>query len=282
MSSHSPAFLHTARAPLLLLLLLGLLVTLGCGAPSSPVAGRPQPSSSSAAAAPNLTVTVNVSTLPSLPYLSQAVPGNFLGLSLEWPNPLHFIGPNVSSPHQSFYTLLPYLSTRQGQGPTLRIGGSSSDRSWYNPTGLPAPLWSDFVANITDDTYAVLERLSSALNLSIIAGVNFRYAYSMNVTGPEVQAMLRVVGKEGWASGRWSIEVGNEQDIMDACGANPYEDYRPCGWGWNNFTVVTPPAHSSFLQHIRPTPPPHPPNLSSHLYTLASVLCVLCRSTTGA
>jgi hypothetical protein len=277
MSSQSHAALHTAPSFLLLLLhLLGLLVTSSCGALSSPVPRSPRPSSSSAAG-PNLTVTVDVSTLPSLPYLSQAVPGNFLGLSLEWPNPLHFIGPNVSAPHHSFYTILPYLSTRQGRGPILRIGGSSSDRSWYNPTGLPAPQWSDFVANITDDTYTVLERMSSALNLSIIAGVSFRYPYSMNITGPEVEAMLRVVGKEGWASGRWSIEVGNEQDIMDACGAHPYEDYRPCGWGWNNFTVVTTHTHTLSTLHSR-----------SHMWTLTLCSCAVCvcvcvcRSTTGA
>ena len=191
-----------------LLLLLALLLAPSSGLRSPRTSPRaPSP----AAAGPDLTVTVNVSTLPLLPNASQAIPGNFLGLSLEWCNPLHFIGPNVSNPHQSFYTLLPYMSTRQGLGPTLRIGGSSSDRSWYNPTGLPAPHWSDFVANITDDTYAVLERVSRVLNVSVIAGVSFRYAYAMNISGPEVEAMLRVVGKDGWASGRWSIEQGNEQ-----------------------------------------------------------------------
>ena len=266
MSSQSNASIHTAPfLPILLLLILGLLATPSCGVFSHPVPLSPRPSFSSAASGPSFTVTVDVSTLPSLPYLSQAVPGNFLGLSLEWPNPLHFIGPNVSAPHHSFYTILPYLSTRQGRGPILRIGGSSSDRSWYNPAGLPAPQWSDFVANITDDTYTVLERMSSALNLSIIAGVSFRYPYSMNITGPEVEAMLRVVGKEGWASGRWSIEVGNEQDIMDACGAHPYEDYRPCGWGWNNFTVVTTHTHTLSTLHSHST-----------VWTLTLCSCAVC------
>lgn len=172
----------------------------------------------------------------SIHRISQHVPGNFFGLSLEWCNPLHLIGPNLTRPHHSFHNIFPYLSTRDGTGPTLRVGGSSSDRSWYNPLGRPQPDWTDFVANITDDTYVALERVSRTFNSSIIAGVSFRLAYNGSIFAPEVAAMTRAVDPAGWGS-RWTIEIGNEQELYDACGSHPYEDYRPCSWGWDNFTV---------------------------------------------
>ena len=221
------SWLATA-APLLLLI-------------SSATARSHQPSPSLPITAPlasNLSVTLDL-TGP-FAYVSQPIPGNFLGLSLEWCNPLHLIGPNVSNPHKSFYNIFPFLSTRGAQGPTIRAGGSSSDRSWYNPTGRPIPPWKDFVANITDDVYVALEAVSRTFNSSIIAGVSFRYAFNDTIFAPEVEAMARVLGREPWQQGRWTIEIGNEQDIIAGCGTNPYEDYRPCGWGWRNFTVVRP------------------------------------------
>ena len=172
----------------------------------------------------------------SLQTVSQRIPGNFFGLSLEWCNPLRLIGPNLSQPHTSFHNVFPYMSTREGVGPTLRVGGSSSDRSWYNPLGRPQPAWSDFVANITDDTYVALERASLLYNSSIIAGVSFRLAYNGSLFAPEVAAMARAVDPAAWGV-RWTIEIGNEQELYDDCGADPYETYRPCGWGWDNFTV---------------------------------------------
>ena len=186
--------------------------------------------------APNTSDLVLSLNWSSIQPVSHRIPGNFFGLSLEWCNPLHLIGPNLTQPHVSFYNVFPYMSTQEGVGPTLRVGGSSSDRSWYNPLGRPQPDWSDFVANITDDTYIALERVSLAFNSSIVAGVSFRLAYNGSIFAPEVAAMTRVVDPEGWGR-RWTIEIGNEQELYDACGSHPYEDYRPCGWGWDNFTV---------------------------------------------
>lgn len=226
-----PSFSSLSSSLLHLLILLPLLCSLLI--PTATVTAITVPSSSSS----RLSVLISVSVdLSSLSIVSHSIPGNFMGLSLEWCNPLHFIGSNLSHPHSSFYNIFPFLSTREGRGPTLRIGGSSSDRSFYNPQGKPIPPWKDFVANITDDTYRALDRVSLTFNTSIIAGVSFRYAYNMTIAGPEVSAMVRLVDREAWGV-RWTIEIGNEQDIYDACGSHPYEDYRPCGWGWDNFTV---------------------------------------------
>ena len=229
-----PSSIMTPQRPIMLCVLLALLSILITSTSASSRSGvRSAPAS--AAASFNLTLTLDLSSLPTLPPTSQPIPGNFLGLSLEWCNPLHFIGPDVNHPHTSFYNIFPFLSTRASLGPTLRVGGSSSDRSWYNPTGRPAPPWKDFVANITDDTYTALEKVSLAFNTSIIAGVSFRFGYNMSIAGPEVQGMVKAVPEEAWGS-RWTIEIGNEQELYDNCGTHPYEDYRPCGWGWNNFT----------------------------------------------
>ena len=177
-----------------------------------------------------MVLSVQLSGSPE--FISHRIPGNFMGLSLEWCNPPHFAG-NTSHPHHTFTTILPYLSTRQGLGPTIRIGGSSSDRSVYNPKLQPPPPWKDFVASVVDDVFIRMDAVAAELNISIIAGVSFRFAYNMSIAGPWVAAIDRLVG---WQ--RWRIEIGNEQDIYDDC--NPphsYEDYRPCGWGWDNFTV---------------------------------------------
>ena len=194
------------------------------------------PPVSGSAASANTSDLVLALDWSSIQRISHRIPGNFFGLSLEWCNPLHLIGPDLSHPHTSFHNVFPYLSTREGVGPTLRVGGSSSDRSWYNPLSRPQPQWEDFVANITDDTYIALDRVSRLYNTSIIAGVSFRLAYNGSIFAPEVAAMTRVVDADSWGT-RWSIEIGNEQELYDACGSHPYETYRPCGWGWDNFTV---------------------------------------------
>ena len=149
-------------------------------------------------AAPDITVVIDVSTYPKLPpdfYTSNVIPGNFLGLSIEYFNPQKFAG-TPTQPHHSFTALMrrltPVNSTEWG-GPVLRIGGSSEDGTAYNGS-VSDP--SKFEHLMTDDDILAIHQAVVSFNGTAVMGINFQVGpYNNSVAIAEAQAIARVLSK---------------------------------------------------------------------------------------
>jgi hypothetical protein len=62
----------------------------------------------------------------------RVIPRSFVGFSLELPAVARYAG-TAARPNRAFAALLATLAAAQGSPPALRIGGNSSDESWWAP-----------------------------------------------------------------------------------------------------------------------------------------------------
>ena len=77
-----------------------------------------------------LSLTVGGST-------GRTIPSGFLGLSLEYPAVLPYTGTDPNAINPVFLQLVRNLTP--GQAPDLRIGGDTSDWTWWPVPGVPKP-----------------------------------------------------------------------------------------------------------------------------------------------
>src|SRR5215218_6984941 len=66
------------------------------------------------------------------------IPRSFLGLSIEYQSVRPYFGTGPR-PNRAFIRRLDALGLAQRAPVALRIGGNSSDESWWNPTRRPRP-----------------------------------------------------------------------------------------------------------------------------------------------
>ena len=133
--------------------------------------------------------------------------------------PRNCTGPSPSSLHSSFLSILPYLSAAPGVGPTIRVGGATSDESYYDPGGVPRPDWYNFAQTTVLDDYAAMYAVAQDTNSTLILGINFRLATNLTYTMLEVDAIAKVTGLKDVV-----LELGNEPELYEC----HTQDYRPC------------------------------------------------------
>jgi hypothetical protein len=146
------------------------------------------------------TLTVSVSRQP----VGRPIPAGFLGLALEYST----IPQWTAQPGQAANPLLPTLL--KGLDPTgrpsIRIGGQSTDRSWWPAPGLTRPL------GVTADLGAAWTRsareLVSATDARLMLGINLE-AGSAQVARVEADELVRGVG----AANVQSLQIGNEPNL---------------------------------------------------------------------
>ena len=68
---------------------------------------------------------------------SRPVPPGFIGLSLEYPAPLDYAGGDPQAINPGFIRLVHGLAP--GQSPVIRIGGDSTDSTWWPVAGVARP-----------------------------------------------------------------------------------------------------------------------------------------------
>ena len=79
------------------------------------------------------------------------IPRSFAGFSMEyWAAPSYLGG---TRPNPIFARLMQTLAAPGNGAPTIRIGGNSTDQTWWNPTAAPRP-----AGVVTDVTPAWLAR----------------------------------------------------------------------------------------------------------------------------
>lgn len=162
----------------------------------------PPAARSSAAGTPVLTV----GQTPT----GQTVPSGFLGLSLEYRAIEGYAGTNPLAINPVLVQLIRNLTP--GQAPVLRIGGGSTDHTWWPVAGFRQPPGVDYVLSKT--WLAVMAALARAVNARLILGVNLE-ADNAKLASAEAHAMLAGIGSryvKAW-------ELGNEPELYGS-------------WGW--------------------------------------------------
>lgn len=147
------------------------------------------------------TVTVD----PSAP--GAAVPGGFVGLSLEYPAVSAYAGSDPGSLNPVFMQLVRNLAP--GQAPVLRIGGNSADRTWWPVAGVSRPPGVTF--DLNRQWLGVTRALAQKLGARLILGVNLEQD-NPQLAAAEARALLGGVGRQSVKA----LELGNEPDLYPA------------------------------------------------------------------
>jgi hypothetical protein len=170
-------------------LLAALCVLLGCGAAVA----------SAAVAAP---VWVGVDRAP----LTAPLPTGFLGLALEVSTIPQWVG-DATTPAQVNPVLVQLLRNLNPVGPpSIRIGGQSTDRSWWPVPNLNDPAGVTYAIGSSWAKAALL--LAERLDAQYIMSVNLE-ADSTRITQYEAYQLLDAIGTKYIKY----FEIGNEPDL---------------------------------------------------------------------
>jgi Glycosyl hydrolase family 79 C-terminal beta domain len=135
------------------------------------------------------------------------VPQGFLGLSIEYPALEAYAGSEPTSLDPVFKQLVRNLAP--GQAPVLRIGGNSTDRTWWPVAGVGRPPGVTF--DITRQWLGVTRALAQTLGAHLILGLNLEQD-SPQLAAAEARALINGVGPQAVRA----LELGNEPDLYSA------------------------------------------------------------------
>ncbi len=132
------------------------------------------------------------------------IPAGFLGLSLEYPALEAYAGPNPNAINPVLVQLIRNLSP--GQAPNLRIGGDTTDWTWWPVPGVAKPGGVRYSLNRR--FAAVAAALAHGLGARVILGIQLE-ADSAKVAGTEARALVTGIGR----SSVQALELGNEPEL---------------------------------------------------------------------
>jgi hypothetical protein len=226
---------QTTIAAALTLLALGAvawLLTAGGKSPHDPkrVAARVPGATAPGSADPAdpSTVYATVDEAPS----GSPLPAGFLGLSLEYTALDAYTGANPAALDPVFVQLLRNLAPAPNQPLVLRIGGDSTDATWWPTPGIKPPAGVRYA--LTPAWLAEARALAGAVSAKLILGVNLA-ANRPRLSAAEAAALLSGIGP----SYIEAFELGNEPDVY---GVFPWYTTRhgavyarPPGYGLSSF-----------------------------------------------
>jgi hypothetical protein len=132
------------------------------------------------------------------------IPAGFVGLSLEYRTILSYAGADPQAINPVFVRLIGNLN--RGQAPVLRIGGDSTDWTWWPIAKLSRPPGVTY--NITPLWLAVARALAQATGVRYILGINLE-ANQPVVEADEAHALISGIGRQYVAA----LELGNEPEL---------------------------------------------------------------------
>ena len=138
---------------------------------------------------------------------ARPVPPGFVGLSLEYRDILTYGGPNPKAINPLFVRLIQNLAP--GQTPVLRIGGDSTDWSWWPVPGVKKPPGVTYT--ITRQWIASARALAQDTGALYILGVNLE-ADNPRIEKAEARALLTGIT---WRYVE-AVELGNEPELYAA------------------------------------------------------------------
>ena len=136
----------------------------------------------------------------------------FLGLSFEFPAVRAYTGSDAAAINPVLVQLIRNLTP--GQRPSLRIGGDSTDQTWWPVDGAPTPAGVKY--RLTPGWLATTRALARILGARLILGVNLAIRRPA-LAAAEARALLRGLGRSSVAA----LEIGNEPDVY-----NLYPEHR--------------------------------------------------------
>jgi hypothetical protein len=141
--------------------------------------------------------------------ISRPVPAGFVGLSLEYPAPLAYLGGNPRTINPAFLRLVRGLAP--GQSPVIRIGGQTTESTWWPIAGVAPSRGLRYA--LTPRWLAVVHALGARLGARFILGVNLE-ADNERIAGAEARALERGIGRRYIAG----FELGNEPEVYSTLG----------------------------------------------------------------
>jgi hypothetical protein len=157
--------------------------------------------------------------------VGRPIPAGFLGLSTEFRGIVAYAGSNSGPIDPVFLELVRNLAP--GQRPVLRIGGDSTDWSWWSAGGVRRPAGVRYA--LTDDWLRRVRAVASALHARLILGVNLA-ADNRRVAGAEARALVDGVGAQYISA----LELGNEPELYASFPWELGPNGRPArGPGWS-------------------------------------------------
>jgi Glycosyl hydrolase family 79 C-terminal beta domain len=154
-------------------------------------------------ATPSPAATANVLTVGG-PATSRAIPAGFLGLSLEYFAIPAYAGTNPSTINPVFVQLVRNLAG--GNPPELRIGGDTTDRTWWPIAGMRTPAGVNNA--LTPGWIAITKALATTTGARLTLGINLE-ADSATVARTEANELVDGIGAGRIAA----LELGNEPEL---------------------------------------------------------------------
>jgi hypothetical protein len=132
------------------------------------------------------------------------IPRSFAGLSMEYWSAQSYLG--GTRPNPIFARLMQTLAAGGNGAPTIRIGGNSTDETWWNPGGAPRP--AGVVTDVTPAWLAVLRQWTALTRTPMMLGLNLALHDPANAAA-YAQAAFGAVAPGLLAA----FEIGNEPDL---------------------------------------------------------------------
>jgi hypothetical protein len=133
-----------------------------------------------------------------------AIPRGFLGLSLEYRAVYSYAGTDPLAVDPVLEQLIRNLTP--GERPVLRIGGDSTDWTWWPVAGVSRPPGVTF--SLSRNWIQVTRTLATALGARLILGINLE-AGSVELAAAEARALLDGIG----GGSVQALELGNEPEL---------------------------------------------------------------------
>lgn len=132
------------------------------------------------------------------------IPASFVGLSFEYRTLPVYAGSDPKAINPVFEQLVRNLAP--GQQPSVRIGGDTTDWTWWPIAHMSRPLGVRY--SLSRAWAAVAHRLAQDLNSALVLGVNLEVD-SARVAAAEVNAFKHYIG----AGHIRAVELGNEPEL---------------------------------------------------------------------
>jgi hypothetical protein len=174
----------------------------------------PQPPTSTAQRPPprhpsvHLPAGATVLKLPQSDW-THVVPAGFLGVGIEYKTLFRYEGRNADNVDPVFEELIRNLSP--AEPPQVRIGGDTTDWSWWPVPGAVRPRGVSFV--LTPHWISIARAFEQAVHARLMMGINFE-ADSVPVAVTESQQLLSRMGKGSIEA----LELGNEPELLSIFG----------------------------------------------------------------
>ena len=164
----------------------------------TPAAGAVTSAPASTASTPPIELTVRGG------YAGPPIRAGFVGVTTEYRDMFKEVGTDPSQPDVPFEQVLKNLAPHGGFD--LRIGGDTSDWTWWPVPGMAHPPWARWT--LTPTWMAVAQKLLEDLHAHLIIGINME-ADSAVVAATEVAAIKAGIGP----SVPTTFELGNEPEL---------------------------------------------------------------------